>query len=520
MRSLAADAARPGVTASIVRAGRGSALFAAAMLIVWAALVAYGLQHHAYWRDEVRALTLAVQSPSLFAMPSWIHGEGHPALWYLLLRAAHDLWGSEHVLPLVGVVAASLGILLFVWKAPFPLWWKAFFVFSGLSVYEYSVMARDYGISMPLMFGIAVLITRRPRLYWALAVLLFVLPQANVSSAIVTPLFALILVADWRREPRRDRIGIVICAVAALAGLAGSFATLYPPRHDMITQSVAQVSLLHAIVLAVIDPGARYDTLIHLFLPKAASGPLATILLYGASLALLPDLPLFASALLALWGTAAFYTLVYPQVGYRHAGLLVVFYLALYWIRFAGSDFPARRAGALSMLRWISVALFTFLLAMNVLFGFLVVTREARQESSLSRGLSRMVMADPELGRAILLPEPEELGESLPYYIDNDMYLAREGKYGKAATWSSDAKQQMSLGDILAIAEQLKHDTNRPVLILIGPHLTGAGGTFTVSYGWQFSYTPAEFADLTAHATQLPLARTASDENFDVYLVK
>ncbi|HLG86309.1 MAG TPA: hypothetical protein VKZ79_03835 [Alphaproteobacteria bacterium] len=520
MRSLAADPAKPSLPVSSSRVWGGPAVLAAVMLFAWVGLVAYGLQHHIYWRDEVRALTLALQAPSLLAVPAWIRGEGHPALWYMLLRAAHDLVGTERVLPAVGVTAASLGIFFFVWKAPFPLWWKACFVFSGLSVYEYSVMARNYGISMPIMFAIAFLIPRRPRIYWALAVLLFLLPQTNASSAIMTPLYDLILLAGWRQESRRDRIGIVICTIAALVGLGASFATLYPPRHDMIMQSVGQVSLPHAILLAVADPGARYDTLVHLFLPKAISGPLATIILYASTLALLPDLALFGSALLALWGTAAFYTLIYPQVGYRHAGILLVFLISLYWIRFAAARFPPLRGATLSTLRSISVALFTFLLVMNVFFGALVVSREAKRESSLSWSLSRMIAADPELGRAILLPEPEEIGESLPYYTDNDMYLAREGKYGKAATWSREAKQQISLGELLAIAERLKRDTGRPVLIMIGPHLTGAGGTFAVSYGWKFSYTPAEFADLTEHASPLPLARDATNENFDAYLLK
>jgi hypothetical protein len=520
MRSLAADAAKPSVSAGASRVSGGSAVLAAIMLLGWTGLVAYGLQHHAYWRDEVRALTLALQAPSLLAVPGWIHGEGHPALWYMLLRAAHDIADTKHVLPAVGVTAAGLGVFFFVWKAPFPLWWKALFVFSGISLYEYSVMARNYGISMPIMFAIAFLVTRRPRIYSALTALLFLLPQTNVSSAIVTPLYALILVAGWRGESRRDQIGIMICAVAALVGLGTSFATLYPPRHDMVTQSVGQVSLPHAMLLALIDPGARYDTLIHLFLPKSISGPLATILLYLSSLALLPDLALFGSALLALWGTAAFYTLIYPQVGYRHAGILLVFLLSLYWIRFAAAPFPSLRGATLSTLRWMSVALFTFLLVMNVFFGILVVSREGRQESSLSQSLGRMIAADPELGRAILLPEPEEIGESLPYYTDNDMYLAREDKFGKAATWSREAKQQMSLGELLATAERLKHDTGRPVLILVGPHLTGEGGSFPVSYGWNFSYTPAEFAGLMEHASPLPLARDATNENFDVYLLK
>lgn len=521
MRSLTPDEAKAGVPASGLRAGRSPSVSLIAMLAAWAALVAYGLVHHAYWRDEVRALTLALQAPSLLGVPGWIQGEGHPSLWFLLLRGAHDLVDTRLVLPAVGVMAAALGLALFVGKAPFPLWWKAFFVFSGLSVYEYSVMARDYGISMPIMFAIALLTVTRPRPYWGLAVLLFLLPQTNVASAIMAPLYILILLAGWRQGERRDRAGTAICALAAIVGIAASFATLYPPRHDIITESLSgRLSPVDAVIQAIVDPGARYDQLIHLFLPKSFSAPLATVLLYASSLALLPDVALFAAAMLGLWGTAAFYSVVYPLVGYRHAGLIVLFFLSLYWIRYAGTAFPSRRGTPLFALRWVSVASFTFLLAMNVLFAAELVEREGRQPSSLSRAMGQMIAADPELGRAILLPEPEHLGESLPYYVDNDMYLAREGKYGKAATWSHEAKQQMTLGELLATAETLKQNTGRPVIILIGPHLTGEGANFAVGYGWEFSYTPADFAALNEHASKLPIDRNATDENFDAYLLK
>src|SRR5262249_22591977 len=116
------------------------------LFIIWLAVVAVGMWNHAFFRDEVRGLSLGSQARFL-TLPNLLHGEGHPALWYLLLRGTFDVFGTYSVLPVTSAVIASIGVAIFVWRAPFPLWWKPLFVFSGLPLFEYSVMARNYGLS-------------------------------------------------------------------------------------------------------------------------------------------------------------------------------------------------------------------------------------------------------------------------------------------------------------------------------------------------------------------------------------
>src|SRR5437899_8820678 len=95
-----------------------SAIFAA-----WGAIVAVGLLHHAFWRDEVRALSLALGADNLLSIPATIHGEGHPALWYILLRASYDILGTQAVLPLVSILIAATAVIIFLWQAPFSTSW-------------------------------------------------------------------------------------------------------------------------------------------------------------------------------------------------------------------------------------------------------------------------------------------------------------------------------------------------------------------------------------------------------------
>jgi hypothetical protein len=73
----------------------------------WLGFVLFIAWNHAVWRDEVRALSLALQGENVFAMLKGIRGEGHPAVWYLLLRRAHALVARPEVLQIVALIVAS-----------------------------------------------------------------------------------------------------------------------------------------------------------------------------------------------------------------------------------------------------------------------------------------------------------------------------------------------------------------------------------------------------------------------------
>ena len=81
------------------RATRGARLL---ILGAWLALTLWMVVHHVPWRDEVRAFSLMQMGQSWPDMFRVVHGEGHPYLWYILLKAGNDLFGVREVLPAVG----------------------------------------------------------------------------------------------------------------------------------------------------------------------------------------------------------------------------------------------------------------------------------------------------------------------------------------------------------------------------------------------------------------------------------
>jgi len=161
------------------------ALVAVAILGIWLAMVIFTVTRHEFWRDEVRALSTARAASSPLDLFGLTKYGGHPILWYLLLYIGKSIVDTPLVLPVISVIIAFAAVAVFMFFAPFPLWIRCLFIFSALPLYEYSVMARNYGISMLLLFVAAVLYRNRARHSMSLAFVLVLLANTNVHSAML-----------------------------------------------------------------------------------------------------------------------------------------------------------------------------------------------------------------------------------------------------------------------------------------------------------------------------------------------
>ena len=116
-------------------------------LVVYSAVIIYVAQFHEPWRDEVRAWSLVRECEHVWEIfPRLRSNEGHPGLWYVLLFFADQIFRTPRVLPWLAAAIAIVAAGLFLWRAPFPRWQKLLFLAGVVPLYEYSVMARNYGI--------------------------------------------------------------------------------------------------------------------------------------------------------------------------------------------------------------------------------------------------------------------------------------------------------------------------------------------------------------------------------------
>lgn len=503
-------------------------------------LVGYLVLQHAFWRDEVRALSLALQGDSVFDMLRGMHGDGHPAVWHLLLRGAHSLWPTPAVLPAVSLAVALAAALLLALRSPFGWPVVAALLLGRLGLYEYSVMARNYGISMLLMFLFATLYAGHRNRGIVLGVILLLLANCNVHSVVLAGSLALFWLVDILLDEHANRRAVLrnfaVNASIAAIGVLLCFLTVYPPFNDAAQDFVPAGDAASRLARSLLLPASTFWELVGNGLPAARrmwslwpeyypliSQVLMSVVCFGSALGLVRRPAAVLAAWVALLGLSVLFATLYPG-SYRHQGLWLVFLVSLYWI--VGRDAGAAITPAMARLRAFGTVCFALLLVLQVPVGLqqAVPIASGSRPESRSRELAELIRAAPSLQQATILADPDYLVEPLPYYLPNRTWLPREQRFGDVVRFTSDARLSLSLRDILDDARRLRAETRQPVVILLHERLDSSSPVRLIreGYNWQLWTSPAQVREFLA-ATRV-MARyepsCCNDESYDVYVLE
>jgi hypothetical protein len=147
--------------------------------------------------DEGQAWLIAGDTHSLKEMYSLMGYEGSPALWHTLLRPFARPGLSFNIIYVINHIFVTIAIIIWLWRAPFPLVIRILLPFTYIFLTEYSVNARSYALSACLLFT-AVTLYRDYHRKWALwASAFFLLANTNIHSTIICCGFAFFLLVNW-----------------------------------------------------------------------------------------------------------------------------------------------------------------------------------------------------------------------------------------------------------------------------------------------------------------------------------
>src|SRR6476469_2956433 len=295
-------------TEESTRAGRRIRIL---LLLLWLALALWFCSTHIFWRDEVRAFSLALSGSSYAEMLKNVHGEGHPALWYLILRSAHDIFPYRQVLPVAGAVIGIAAMAILAFASPFRLLVIGLVLFSFYGAFEYVAMARNYGISALVMFAIAALYSRTRKTLW-FGLLIVLLCNTNVPSCFLAAGFMLFrfveMLTGEERPTRNDWLVFGGNALLALIGAYLCFITVYPTFNDQaVSPHLGELGPL-VILKALIDWDFGFA---HLGFDAVFGIPVNFILLCISCLGLVRRPAAIAAAFAALLGLKLFFYFVY-----------------------------------------------------------------------------------------------------------------------------------------------------------------------------------------------------------------
>ena len=200
------------------RNDRRRRIFAVLLLLLYVGFHLLVVLHHEAFRDEAQAWTIAKNTtlPELFADLSI---EGHPCLWFLIIRPFAKLGMSFRSFGAVSLVFMGISAALFLFYAPFADLLKVVVLSSFAFCYNSPVMPRTYCVITLLIVCLAMLWPKRlekPILYGILIGLLF---QSHIILAGFAGGLVLELFIHWLRgKPRINRLfwGMAIPAASAL----------------------------------------------------------------------------------------------------------------------------------------------------------------------------------------------------------------------------------------------------------------------------------------------------------------
>ena len=494
------------------------------LVLGYAVLVGWLASYHEMWRDEVRAFNIVRASGSLSELFANLRNEGHPALWYLVLYACGSLTSSNLVLPLCSAAVAVAAVALFVARAPFSALEKTLFALGYFPIYEYSVASRGYGIGMLLLFSFCALHRDGLRRPVASGCVLFLLANTSALGAIVTIALLLSLVVEqaiahigeygtgarWR--------GVATAALLGGVGVAMAAVQMAPDESSVVTtvgpHGVGHVAL--SVWRAVLSQGAFAE---HLFSYRIHIPAAAVLIPCYTYLLRRPSVLAFLFSVVI--GMELVDRLIYPLQHLRHQGFLLLAILAAIWLARNRPPEILRNAKTLFYpsrdYAWVGRAALVVLLAFQVDAGFAIARNELQYSRSSGRAFARYLEARTRYRDAIIVSEPDYYAETLPYYIDNRIYVPRERLFSNTVSFTQHNARELSLSDLLRSADELAREHDAPVLILWG-HPFWEPGEYTYSFGRKIRITQEGLRAFEAETHFVKrFGNATGDENYSVY---
>jgi hypothetical protein len=488
------------------------------LLLLWLGLTLTLAAVHVPWRDEARAWSLMLMGGSWPEMFRTVQGEGHPYLWYILLRAGHDLFGAPEVLRATGLLIGIGAAALLVLRGPFRIGILALLVFSQHLGFEYTVLARNYGISALIMLVIAATWLRIRDSLW-LGVLLLLLCNTNVPSVFLAGAFAFyrmielwevqrsLKAAAWRR--------FFLNCTLLLLGALFCFLAVYPPANDAAASSAAVPVTIPNLLGALFT--AERSFMAVGFGQASLTGSMVVIL---SLLLFLDRRKALATAIVALLCLKLFFFFVYPGY-YRHSALFFIFMVALAWVEADKGWLKDWKAGGVRPALLVGTTMFVMLLAMQTVR----YVRDPIANLALGRPYSHAadlaaLLAGPELAGATLMIDPDTMGESIVHQTGRPYWLIRQDRPGTITPLALSGNKQLTLDRLLAQAASVRARSGRPVVIALELDLDRAKpGAYDMMYRDYTILTPASVARFKAATRKIAtLRRNGGDEGYDVYV--
>lgn len=480
-----------------------------AMWLGYMILVGALAWHHEPWRDELQAWGIARASGGPLELLQNLRYEAHPPLWHL------PLWLLAKVTPapgamqaLAAAIGAAAAYVVLRW-APFGRLAKGLLIFGYMLAYEYSVVARGYGLGALLAFAACALWPRRHERPWALGLALGLLALTSAYGVLLAGAFGAAIALEqqrtgaWRRtfgaSPDAAGAGLGL----AVAGVLAAIVAMRPPEDFFPAAGDPGTLTAGAALGAVMRMGWAFAPIpsnwAHPWNSTALPGALSALVgLGGLALVHFAALRGRPLAQAAFWsGTAALAALafaIYPGVVRHVLHYQLVAVIGLWLAAHEGADL--RRGAA----RWLVAAL----LAPSVVATAWLAAADVRAPFSNAGAMARWIQAEG-LDPTTIMGTPDFAVAGVGAWLDRPVYVLAAREPRRFVRWT---KGRFAPPDLLAAPVREAVATTGTALVLtnydlgeaVHPMLGGKatllhteqGGLVADEDFWLYRVTPAE----------------------------
>jgi hypothetical protein len=312
-----------------------SNFFVAVVVLIYAVISFSGVLFHEATIDEAQVWLLArdLSLPNLIAQ---MHFEGTPALWHLIIFPFAKAGFPYIAQQMIHWIFAVIAVFIFVRYAPFTRFTKLSFVFSYYMFFQYLIYARNYNLTILILFIIAATYEHRHRLALLFGLLVFLLFNSNLHSYFMAGMLMLIFIYDTFKTNKKAfrSVKVWLSIAIMISGAISTFLQLW-----WFGKFNEQVAISNSFTIPLI-PQTYWRILISVansFIPqmepisdiKTGMFFLCVIVLIIISFYKVKQV-FFTISIALLW---LFYIFTVKKFGgYDHQGLIMVFIIFSYWL--------------------------------------------------------------------------------------------------------------------------------------------------------------------------------------------
>jgi hypothetical protein len=380
--------------------------FALLVTFLFMAVGSVLVYHHEMWRDELHAWQVARDSRDLAELFGAYRYEVHPLLWPLILRGLSRIHSGPEAMQWLNLLISVCSVGVLCMFAPFGRLQKLLLSFGYFMLFEYTVIARNYGLGVLLIFVFCALFPYRERRMPQIAAVLFLLAHSSLMGLIVSAAISIALFVDLfmlRGGPDRDgstrRTRSLQLSFGIMAlGIVSSMLFHSPPEFTRFVDktdagyfSGRQFKVFHALIGAYLPlPDFKYGFWNTLWVERSDFAVLLSVLFILSLLLLfvVRNLDRPAPIIILLGSSSVMLFLVYLKYGYmRHFGFNFVACVAALWVEPHSGRLKSRRsfAAVRDRAKLIFGGMFLFVLLVHVAAGIYASVMDFRHPFSMSK---------------------------------------------------------------------------------------------------------------------------------------